>query len=61
MKLISGIKNGIKVTMNHQNWLGILLMRLILLLTDTQVSKIPRAFVNGSSANTKLCYLRWYN
>ena len=57
-KLKSGIKNGTEVTLN-------LLSNLIgnfsdetnflhkLLLTDTQVSKIRKAFANGSSANIK--------
>ena len=57
-KLKSGIKNGTEVTLN-------LLSNLIgnsngetnfphkLLLTDTQVSKISKAFANGLSANIK--------
>ena len=57
-KLKSAIKNGIKVTLNlssnvvgdsndDTNFLH------ELLLTDTQVSKIHKAFPNGSSANIK--------
>ena len=57
-KLKSAIKNGTELTLN-------LLSNLIgnsndetnfqqkLLLTDTQVSKICKAFANGSSANIK--------
>ena len=57
-KLKSGIKNGTEVTLNLSS-------NLIensndetnfshkLLLTDTQVSKIRKAFANGSSANIK--------
>ena len=57
-KLKSAMKNGTEVTLN-------LLSNLIgnsndetnfphkLLLTDTQVSKISKAFANGSSANIK--------
>ena len=57
-KLKSGIKNGIEVTLN----LSTNLIRNShdetnfphkLLLTNTQVSKICKAFANGSSANIK--------
>ena len=58
-KLKSGIKDGAEVTFklssnavgdsnDENNFLH------ILLLTNTQVSKLCNAFVNGSSANRKL-------
>ena len=58
-KLKSGIKNGTEVTLK-------LLSNIVgnsndeinfphkLLLTNTQVSKLHKAFANGSSANSKL-------
>ena len=58
-KLKSGIKNGTEVTLklssnvfrdsNDENNFS-----HKLLLTNTQVSKLPKAFVNISSANIKL-------
>ena len=57
-KLKSAIKNGSEVTLNvSSNLIGIsddetdFLHKL--LSTNTQVSKIRKAFVNGSSANIK--------
>ena len=55
-KLKSGIKNGTEVSLNlSSNLIGNsndeTKFPHKLLLTDTQVSKIRRAFVNGSSAN----------
>ena len=58
-KLKSGIKNGTKVTLkpssnvlrdsnDENNFLH------KLLLTNTQVSRLRKAFANGLSANTKL-------
>ena len=58
-KLKSGIKNGTEVTSNHSanvignsndetNFPG------KLLLTNRQVSRLRKAFANGSSASTKL-------
>ena len=51
----SGIKNGTGVTVFHLMWSAILMIKLIflLLLGNTQVSKICKAFANGSSANIK--------
>ena len=57
-KLKSGIKNETKVTLNHSsniisasnhenNFLH------MLLLTNTQVSKLHKSFANGLSANIK--------
>ena len=58
-KLKSGIKHGTEVTLKlSSNILGDsndennFLLKL--LLTNTQVSKLCKAFANGSSANTKL-------
>ena len=60
LKLKSGIKIGIEVTLNLSSHLiGIsndetdFPHKLLLLLTDTQVSNIVKAFANVSSANTK--------
>ena len=57
-KLKSAIKNGTEVTLNlssnfiaNSNDETNFLHKL--LLTDTQVSKICKAFANGSAANTK--------
>ena len=57
-KLKSGIKNGTEVTLNlSSNLIGNsndeTNFSHKLLLTDTQVSKIRKAFANGSSANIK--------
>ena len=57
-KLKSGIKDGTEVTLNFlSNLIGNsndeTNFPLKLLLTDTQVSKIRKAFANGSSANIK--------
>ena len=58
-KLKSAIKNGAEVTLNlSSNLIGnsndeINFLHK-LLLTDTQVSKIRKAFANGSSANIKV-------
>ena len=57
-KLKSGIKNGTKVTLNSssnliRNCNDETNFSHILLLTDTQVSKIRKAFANASSANIK--------
>ena len=59
-KLKSGIKNGTEVTLNllssnligNSNYETNFLHKL--LLTDTQVSRIRKAFANGSSSNMKL-------
>ena len=58
-KLKSGIKNGTEVTLNlssnvigHSNDKTNFPHKL--LLTDIQVSKLCKAFANGSSANIKL-------
>ena len=59
LKLKSGIKIGIEVTLNLSSHLiGISndetdFPHKLLLLTDTQVSNIVKAFANVSSANTK--------
>ena len=57
-KLKSGIKNGTEVTLNllsnltgNSNYETNFLHKL--LLTDTQVSRIRKAFANGSSSNIK--------
>ena len=52
-KLKSAIKNGTEITLNL--WLNLTgtSFQDKLLLTDTQVSKICKAFANGSSANIK--------
>ena len=57
-KLKSGIKNGTEVTLNllsnligNSNYETNFLHKL--LLTDTQVSRICKAFANGSSSNIK--------
>ena len=57
-KLKSGIKNGTEVTLNllsnligNSNYETNFLHKL--LLTDTQVSGIRKAFANGSSSNIK--------
>ena len=57
-KLKSGIKNETEVTLNlSSNLIGSSNDETSfphnLLLTDTQVLKIRKAFTNGSSANTK--------
>ena len=57
-KLKSGIKNGTEVTLNlSSNLIGNsndeTNFSHKLLLTDAQVSKIRKAFANGSSANIK--------
>ena len=57
-KLKSAIKNGTEVTLNHSsNLIGNYNDKTNfphkLLVTDTQVSKIPEAFESGSSANIK--------
>ena len=57
-KLKSAIKNGTEVTLNlSSNLIGSsddeINVPHKILLTDTQVSKIPKAFSNGSSANIK--------
>ena len=58
-KLKSATKNGAEVTLNlSSNLIGnsndeIYFLHK-LLLTDTQVSKIRKAFANGSSANIKV-------
>ena len=58
-KFKSGIKNGTEVTLKissnvvgNSNYGNIFPHKL--LLTNTQVSKLSKAFENGSSANTKL-------
>ena len=60
-KLKSGMKNGTQVTLNfHQMLLVILTIRLIfrinihILLTNRQILRLFKAFVNNSSANIKL-------
>ena len=58
-KLKSGIKNGTEVTLKiSSNVVGYSNDKSNfphkLLLTDTQVSKLLKAFANGSSANIKL-------
>ena len=58
-KLKSGIKNGTEVTLKlSSNVVGDSNDENIfphkLLLTNTQVSKFPKAFVNNSSVNIKL-------
>ena len=57
-KLKSGTKNETKVTLNHSSTFIVNSndesnFSHQLLLTDTQVSKIRKAFGNGSSANIK--------
>ena len=57
-KLKSGIKNGTEVTLNlSSNVIGdsndAINFPQRLLLTDTQVSRLRKAFANGSSANIK--------
>ena len=68
-KLKSAIKNGTEVILNlTSNLMGSSNDETYfphkLLLTNTQVSKICKAFANGSTANIKFwkvnC-LRWYN
>ena len=63
-KLKSGIKNGTEVSLNlSSNLIGNsndeTKFPHKLLLTDTQVSKIRRAFVNGSSANKLFPKTQW--
>ena len=58
-KLKYGIKNGTEVTLNlSSNLIGNSSGEINLphhsLLTDTQISKICKAFANGSQANIKL-------
>ena len=57
-KLKSGIKNGTEVTLNlSSNVIGdsndAINFPQRLLLTDTQVSRLRKAFAHGSSANIK--------
>ena len=68
-KLKFGIKNGTEITLNlSSNLVGNSNDETIfpykLWLTDTQVSKICKAFANGSLANMKfqkLNCIRWYS
>ena len=54
-KLISGIKNGAELTLKiYPNVVGDSNDENKLLLPNTQVSKLRKAFENGSSANIKL-------
>ena len=53
-KLNSGIRNGTEVTLNlSSNLTGSSNDETKLLLTDTRVSKICKAFANGLSGNIK--------
>ena len=58
-RLILGIKNGAEVTLNlSSNVIGNsnddYIFSYKLLLTNTHVSRLPKAFANVSSANIKL-------
>ena len=64
-KLESGVKNATKVTLNlssnkisDSNKETDFLHKL--LLTDTQVSRIPKAFANGLSSNVKLSKIQLF-
>ena len=64
-KLKYAIKNAAEATLNlSSNLIGNTCDESYfphkLLLTDTQVSKIHKAFTHGSSANIKFC-LKWYS
>ena len=65
-KLESRIKNGTEVTLNlSSNVVGNsndeTNFRHNLLLTNTQVSKICKAFPNGWPANIKISKLKWHS
>ena len=55
-KLKSGIKNGTEVALKLSSNVVILTVKIVLhiLLTNTQMSKLCKVFVNNSTANKKL-------